>query len=106
MNLQDSISSLKKYRNSITYYKNNKELISKEGMNVDSKVVYISVLNDFDKHIDKEIISSKDSILKQLLSSSNENSIGYIAMNYFVSILFVLVLIIIVTLTIYYIRGV
>jgi len=106
MNLQDSISSLKKYRNSITYYKNNKELISKEGMNVDGKVVYISVLNDFDKHIDKEIISSKDSILKQLLSSSNENSIGYIAMNYFVSILFVLVLIIIVTLTIYYIRGV
>ncbi len=88
MNRKEQISDLKKLRDSIDYYQNHKESIDESGMQLDDKTVYISVLNDYSKHIEREEETFKDAL--KLTKSKNN---GYVAMQYFLFIVFIIFLV-------------
>ena len=89
MSLRDDIVSLKKYRNSLTYYKQNKDKISESNMKVSNGIVYISPLNDMEKHIEREVKDSDRSVLRRILGPKTG---GYIFFGYFLSIILVVIL--------------
>lgn len=90
MRLIDEINRLKKYRESVIYYRNNEEKISASNMKVSNGIVYISPLNDMKKHIEYEVNNgNKHSILERILIPQNG---GYAFIDFFILVIFVIIL--------------